>query len=99
MPGQYAKMESIKDKVFRWKRKGETSKEIAESFGLTKKQIKYLVSRENRKEREIKNRYVPCPQGRPRKGSEAEEIKRNNEPTQLRMQVDALRHFSKAGRR
>lgn len=93
MPRQYTKMEAIKEEVFRRKENGETNREIAESFGLTKKQIKQLVSRENRKERAIKNGYIPRPKGRPRKGAETEEMKRNNEVAQLRMQVEVLRNF------
>lgn len=66
---------------------------IAESYGLTKKQIKQLVNRENRKVRAIRNGYIPRPKGRPRKEAETEELRRNNELSQLRMQVEVLRNF------
>lgn len=93
MSRQYTKMEAIKEEVFRRKQNGETNREIAESYGLSKKQIKQLVARENRKARAIRNGYIPRPQGRPRKKAETEEIKRNNELVQLRMQVEVLRNF------
>lgn len=93
MPRKYTKLEEIKEEVFRRKAAGETNREIAESYGLTKKQIKQLVSRENRKVRAIRNGYIPRPKGRPRKEAETEELRRNNELSQLRMQVEVLRNF------
>lgn len=93
MPSKYTKVEEIKEEVFRRKAAGETNREIAESYGLTKKQIKQLVSRENRKVRAIKNGYIPRPKERPRKEAETEELRRNNELSRLRMQVEVLRNF------
>ena len=69
MPRQYAKVESIKDKMFGRKGNGETGREIAESFGLTKKSIELFVSRENRKERAIRNGYVPRSKRHPRQSA------------------------------
>ncbi len=67
MPGKYTKVEVIAEEVFRRKAAGETSREIAESYGLTKAQIKQLVSRQSRKQRAIEKGYMPLPKGRPRK--------------------------------
>lgn len=79
---------------------GEKPREIGVRFGLSKEQVKGLVSRQNRKQRLIANGYVPQPKGRPCKGSISEEQKRNNELIELRMQVELLRNFlSEAGRR
>lgn len=100
MSRQYVKMESLSEEVFRRKAAGETNREIAEIFGLTKCQIKQLVSRQNRKARLIANGYVPRPKGRPRKNLESEEQSRDHEIVKLRMQVELLRNFlSEAGRR
>ena len=100
MPGKYIKVEKLAEDVFRRKDAGETNREIAESYGLEKKQIKQPVARQNRKQRAIKNGYVPLPKGRPRKDAATEEVKRNNELVQLRMQVELLRNFlSESGRR
>ena len=95
MARKYTKMEILAEKVFRRKEAGETNREIADSYGLTKYQIKQLVSRQNRKKRAIENGYVPLPKGRPRKNSaeETEETKRNNELTKLRMENELLRNF------
>ena len=95
-------MEVLAEEVFRRKAAGETNRQIAESYGLTKEQIKELVNRQNRKKRAIANGYVPLPKGRPRKDSveETEEAKRNNELVKLRMENELLRNFlSEAGRR
>ena len=74
--------------------------EIATSYGLEKKQLRQLMERQRRKERMIAKGYIPRPKGRPRKEPASEEVKRNNEIVQLRMQVELLRNFqSEAGRR
>ena len=79
---------------------GETYAEIASDYGLEKKQLKQLMARRRRKERKIAAGYIPRPKGRPRKEPASEEVKRNNEIVQLRMQVELLRNFlSEAGRR
>ena len=49
MPRQYTKVEILSEEVFRRKEVGETNREIAESYGLTKYQIKQLVSRQHRR--------------------------------------------------
>lgn len=100
MSRQYTKVEALSEEVFRRKAAGETNREIGVRFGLSKAQVKGLVSRQNRKQRLIANGYVPQPKGRPCKGSISEDQKRNNELIELRMQVELLRNFlSEAGRR
>jgi predicted transcriptional regulator len=95
MGRKYTKMEILAEEVFRRKEAGETNRQIAESYGLTKYQIKQLVARQNRKKRAIANGYVPRPKGRPRKDftAETEETKRNNELVKLRMENELLRNF------
>ena len=95
MARKYTKIEILTEEVFRRKAKGETNREIAESYGLSKNQIKQLVARQNRKKRAIANGYVPLPKGRPRKESreETEESRRNNELVKLRMENELLRNF------
>lgn len=102
MARKYTKVEALAEEVFRRKEAGETNRQIAESYGLSMKQIKELVTRQNRKKRAIANGYVPLPKGRPRKDSveQTEETKRNNELVKLRMENELLRNFlSEAGRR
>lgn len=100
MSRSYVKMECLAEEVFRRKAAGETNREIGEHFGLSKKQIKELVKRQNRKKRLIENGYTPRPKGRPRKDAADESVRQQNELAQLRMQVELLRNFlSEVGRR
>ena len=100
MARKYTKVEGLTEIIRQRKAKGETNREIAESYGLTKYQVKQLMARQNRKERRIAAGYIPRPKGRPRKEPASEEAKRNNEVVQLRMQVELLRNFlCEAGRR
>ena len=100
MARTYTKVEGLTEIIRQRKSNGETNREIAESFGLTKYQVKQLMARQNRKERRIAAGHIPRPKGRPRKEPASEEAKRNNEVVQLRMQVELLRNFlCEAGRR
>ena len=100
MARKYTKVEGLTEIIRQRKANGETNREIAESYGLTKYQVKQLMARQNRKERRIAAGYIPRPKGRPRKESASEEAKRNNEVVLLRMQVELLRNFlCEAGRR
>ena len=100
MARKYTKVEGLTEIIRQRKAKGETNREIAESYGLTKYQVKQLMARQNRKERRIAAGHKPRPKGRPRKEPASEEAKRNNEVVQLRMQVELLRNFlCEAGRR
>ena len=93
MRQKYTKMEELAEIIMARKAAGETNRQIGESYGLTLKQVKELVSRQNRKRRLMAQGYIPRPKGRPRKNPENEEMRRNNELIQLRMQVDLLRNF------
>ena len=102
MPRTYTKVEMLAEEIFRRKAEGETNRQIAESYGLTKEQVKQLVTRQNRKRCAVENGYVPKPKGRPRKNQceETEEMKRNKEVVRLRMENDLLRNFlCEVGRR
>ena len=100
MARRYTKMEQLAPEVFKRKEAGQTNREIADSFGLTTKQIKQLVNRQNKKERRIKAGHISRPKGRPRKTPETEEIRRKNELVNMKMQVELLRNFlSECGRR
>lgn len=100
MPRGYTKVEQLSGEVFRRKAAGETNREIAESYGLTLRQIKKLITRQNNKAKRIADGYIPRPKGHPRKNPADEETQRSNELAELRMQVELLRNFlSEAGRR
>lgn len=100
MPRKYTKVELLSEEVFQRKAAGETNREIAESYGLSKKQIKGLVKRQNHKARLIANGYIPRPKGRPRKNTVDEKTHCNNELLELRMKVELLQNFlSEVGRK
>ena len=100
MSRKYTKVEHLAEIIRMKKLSGETNREIGESLGLSTKQVKQLMSRQNRKERLIAAGYIARPKGRPRKESTSEESKRNNEVVKLRMTVELLRNFLyEAGRR
>ena len=100
MARKYTKVEGLTEIIRERKANGETNREIGESYGLTKEQVKQLMTRQNRKERMIAAGYIERPKGRPRKELASDEVKRNNELVQLRMQVELLRNFlCEAGRR
>ena len=100
MGRKYTKVEHLTEIIRERKSRGETNREIGESLGLSKKQVKQLISRQNRKERLLAAGYIPRAKGRPRKEPASEEAKRNNEVVQLRMTVELLRNFLReAGRR
>ena len=100
MARRYTKVEGLTEVVRTRHEQGETYAEIASDYGLEKKQLKQLMARRRRKERKIAAGYIPRPKGRPRKEPASEEVKRNNEIVQLRIQVELLRNFqSEAGRR
>lgn len=93
MSRRYVKVECLAEEVFRRKAAGETNREIGECFGLTKEQVKQLVTRQRRKQRLIECGYIPRPKGRPRKDAAGENIRQQNELIQLRMQVELLQNF------
>ena len=93
MPGKYTKIELLSDEIFRLKEHGKTPREIGDLYGLTKEQIKGFVNRRNRKQRLLKQGYVPHPKGRPRKNALDERTLLQNELIVLRMKVDVLQNF------
>ena len=100
MARKYTKVEQVVEIIEeRWKA-GETYREIGASMGLTREEVRGAMHRHHAKARKMAAGYIPRPKGRPRKEPASEEVKRNNEIVQLRMQVELLRNFLyEAGRR
>ena len=61
MTRQYAKVEKLSEIIRTRKAVGETNRAIGESYGLSLKQVKGLINRQNRKERMLAAEYVPLP--------------------------------------
>lgn len=67
MARKYTKVEGLTGVIRARKVAGETNRAIGESYSLSLKHAKGLISRQNRKERMVAAGYVPRPKGRPRK--------------------------------
>ena len=60
MARKYTKIELLSDEIFRLKEHGKIYRKIGERYGLTKEQIKKGGgNRQNRKQRLLKQGYVP----------------------------------------
>ena len=100
MARKYRKEEHLVEIIEERAKAGETYREIGESLGLRREEVRGAMHRHHAKERKLAAGYIARPKGRPRKNSQSEEVKRNNEIIQLRMTVELLRNFlSEAGRR
>ena len=58
MTRKYTKVEELSEIIRARKAAGETNRAIGESYGLSLKQVKGLISRQNRKERMLAAGYV-----------------------------------------
>ena len=67
MARKYTKVEGLTGVIRARKVAGETNRAIGKSYGLSLKQVKGLISRQNRKERMVAAGYVPRPKGWPQK--------------------------------
>ena len=100
MSRSYTKVEELAAAVFERKGAGETNFQIAERYGLTKRQIEQLIDRQKRKQRKLEAGFIVRPKGRPPKSEKTSEAANEQEIRQLRMTVELLRNFlSEAGRR
>lgn len=100
MARKYRKVEHLVEIIEERAKEGETYREIGASLGLSREEVRGAMHRHHAKERKLAAGYIARPKGRPRKNSQSEEVKRNNEIVQLRMTVELLRNFlSEAGRR
>ena len=100
MARKYRKVEHLVEIIEERSKAGETYREIGASLGLSREEVRGAMHRHHAKERKLAAGYIARPKGRPRKNSQSEEVKRNNEIVQLRMTVELLRNFLyEAGRR
>ena len=100
MARKYRKVEHLVEIIEERAKAGETYREIGANLGLSREEVRGAKHRHHAKERKLAAGYIIRPKGRPRKDSQSEEVKRNNEIVQLRMTVELLRNFlSEAGRR
>ena len=92
---KYTKIETIEAEIIAMRAAGKTRREIAEHFGLEIKQIKWWISRYNRKQAKLAAGIALRPKGRPRKDGEPRNIEAEQayEINRLRMENKLLRDF------
>jgi len=90
---KWTDMKAIEAEIIEMRKAGKSRQEIADYFGLNKKQIVNWVTRHNREQAQLAQGILPRKRGRPRKDgqpscqTEATELKR------LRMENQLLRDF------
>ena len=93
MTRKYRKVEHLVEIIEERSKGGKTYREIGASLGLSREEVRGAMHRHHAKERKLAAGYIARPKGRPRKDSQSEEVKRNNEVVQLRMTVELLRNL------
>ena len=92
---KYTRIKEIEPEIMAMREAGQTLREIAEHFGLEKKQLKNLINRYNRRQKEIEAGIIPRPKGRPRKDALPRDVvtERAYEINRLKMENKLLRDF------
>lgn len=102
MSRKYTKMDGYEKQILTMKKAGKTQREIAESLGLEREQIKEWFRRYRCKQSKIEAGVKIRPKGRPRKDSEPRDIvaEQTYIIQRLRMENELLRDFMRSmGRR
>ena len=92
---KYTKIKEIESEIMEMRDAGQTLREIAEHFGLEKKQLKDLVTRYNRRQKKLAAGIMPRPKGHSRKGAPARDMvaEQAYEINRLKMENKLLRDF------
>ena len=92
---KYTRIKEIEPEIMAMREAGQTLREIAEHFGLEKKQLKNLINRYNRRQKEIEAGIIPHPKGRPRKDALPRDVvtEQAYEINRLKMENKLLRDF------
>jgi orotate phosphoribosyltransferase-like protein len=93
MTREYTHVKHLEPIVFEMKAQGKSHAEIAAAFKLSKQQIKELVKRHNRRERELQSKMPAKRIGRPRKHTIDSWRELEAENSRLKMENDLLRDF------
>jgi len=67
MSRKYTKIKELEPEILKMRAAGKTRREIAESLGLEKSQIKSWINRYNREQAQRKAGILPKKKGRPQK--------------------------------
>lgn len=97
---KWTDIKAIESEIIAMREARKTRQEIADYFGLEKKQIKNWVSRYNREQARLAAGLPPKQRGRPRKGTAFSKAEYEYEIARLKMENRLLRDFLRsAGRR
>jgi hypothetical protein len=99
MPRSYTHMKALEKEIFEQKGQGKSNREVREQYGLSKKQMKNLITRHNQRERLLEAGILPRRRGRPPKGYKFTESEKDNEIKRLKMENELLRDFLRAAGR
>ena len=89
----YTHIKMIEPEIIAMREAGKTRREIAEHFGLEKRQIAWWVSRYNKAQAKLAAGISPRPKGRPRKDGQPPKQDLQKEIDRLRMENKLLRDF------
>ena len=92
---KYTHIKTIEPEIIAMREAGKTRREIAEHFGLEKRQIVWWVSRYNKAQAKLAAGISPRPQGRPRKDAVHRDIvaEQTYEINRLKLENKLLRDF------
>ena len=96
MPRRYTHIKELEKEIFELKAEGKSNREIGEQYSLSKKQIKSLINRHNKAERQLEAGIPPRRRGRPSKNNKLSEAGKENEIKRLKMENELLRDFLRA---
>lgn len=98
MSRKYTKVDRYEKQILSMKIAGKTQREIAESLGLEKEQIKEWFKRYRRKTAKMEAGIHPRPKGRPRKDAQPRDIiaEQAYEIQRLKMENELLRDFMRS---
>jgi transposase len=99
MPERYKNMKLIEDEIFEQKDQGKSNRKIREQFGLSEKQLENLITRHNKKKKQLDAGLPPRRRGRPRKSRIRTESEKDKEINRLKMENELLRDFLHAAGR
>lgn len=99
MSRSYTHVKILEKEIFEQKAQGKCNREIREQYGLSEVQMRNLITRHNKAERQIEAGIVPRRRGRPPKGYKATENEKDKEIKRLKMENELLRDFLRASGR
>lgn len=90
---KYTRVKAIEEEILQLHIEGKTHREIAETFGLEKEQVKKFLKRYRQREALVQAGYPVKPKGRPRKDGLPPKQNPETELKRLRMENKLLRDF------